>query len=413
MPRYPNVAPTVAAMPGDVYSSFASRLTTYRGEIYPLHLGDTWLDPAPGCRLEDIRMAENPGMYRYPAAQGLPILLEAIVERERAKTGVPIGPENLLVGAGATGALSAVVGAIVQPGDEVLLLAPYWPLFAGTVRIFHGVPVDVPFFGTVDSPESAVAAVAAHLSPRSAALYINTPNNPTGQVLPRAWVEALVEWAAAEGLWVISDEVYDHYVFRGEHTYGLQLLPERTFVAQSFSKAYGMAGNRCGYVIGPEPFMGQLKKISVNNFYSAPNAAQLAARRVLGPAGDAWVAAARASYRTTGDKTAARLGVTPPESSMFLFIDVADHLDERGLQGFLEDCADRGLLLAPGQSFGPYPTHVRLCYTATSPEIVARGVEVLASIMGRGGAAADPTDAAKAAGGASPERPAMAAAPRS
>ncbi len=405
MPRHPSVTPSVAAMPGDVYSSFAGRLATYRGEIYPLHLGDTWLDPAPGCRLEDLRLAENPGMYRYPAAQGLPSLLEAIVERERSKTGVAIGPENLLVGAGATGALSAVVGAIVQPGDEVLLLAPYWPLFAGTVRIFHGTPVDVPFFGTVDSAESAVEAVAAHLSPRTAALYINTPNNPSGRVMPRAWVEALVEWAAAHGLWVISDEVYDTYVFRGEHAYGLQLLPERTFVAQSFSKAYGMAGNRCGYVIGPASIMPQLKKISVNNFYSAPNGAQLAARRVLGAAGDAWVAAARESYKATGDRTAERLGVAPPESSMFLFIDVAPWLDERGLLGFLEDCADRGLLLAPGPSFGPYPTHVRLCYTATSPEIVARGVEVLAERMDRGAGTAQ-------AGGASADRPAMAAASR-
>ena len=383
MPRYPSPAPSVAAMAGDVYSSFAGRLATYRGEVYPLHLGDTWLDPAPGCLLEDVHLAENPGLYRYPAAAGVPSLLQAIVEHERAQTGVAIGPENLLVGAGATGALSAVVGAIVQPGDEVLVLAPYWPLFAGTVRIFHGIAVEVPFFGAVDSAEGAVETVAAYLSPKTSALYINTPNNPTGQVMPRSWVEALVDWAARQGLWVISDEVYDRYVFRGEHTYGLQLLPERTFVAQSFSKAYGMAGNRCGYIVGPRPVMKELKKVAVNNVYSAPNAAQLAAQRVLGPTGDAWVAAARESYRETGDRTAARLGVAPPESSMFLFLDVADWLDGRGLQGFLEDCADRGLLLAPGPSFGPYPTHVRLCYTATSPEIVARGVEVLADLLGR------------------------------
>lgn len=383
MPRYPSPAPSVAAMAGDVYSSFAGRLATYRGEVYPLHLGDTWLDPAPGCLLENVHLAENPGLYRYPAAAGLPSLLEAIVEHERAEIGVAIGPENLLVGAGATGALSAVVGAIVQPGDEVLVLAPYWPLFAGTVRIFHGIPVEVPFFGAVDSAEGAVETVAAHLSPKTAALYINTPNNPTGQVMPRSWVEALVDWAARHGLWVISDEVYDRYVFRGEHTHGLSLLPERTFVAQSFSKAYGMAGNRCGYVVGPRPVMKELKKVAVNNVYSAPNAAQLAAQRVLGPIGDTWVAAARESYQETGDRTAARLGVAPPESSMFLFLDVADWLDGRGLQGFLEDCADRGLLLAPGPSFGPYPTHVRLCYTATSPEIVARGVEVLAGLLGR------------------------------
>jgi len=376
-------------MSGSVYSSLVDRLRTHRGEVYPLHLGDTWMDPAPGCRMEDLGAAEHPGMYRYPAVQGLPTLTAAIVERERAKTGVPVVPENVLVGAGATGALAAVMGAILQPGDEVLVLAPFWPLIAGTIRSFHGFPVAVPLFGAADSPETAVEAAAARLTSRTVALYINTPNNPTGRVMPRSWVEALVAWAARHGLWVITDEVYDSYVYRGEHTYGLPLAPERTFVAQSFSKAYGMAGNRCGYVIGPKSAIAELEKVSIHTYYSAPNAAQLAARRVLGERGDAWIAAARESYRAVGDRTAAKLGIPPPESSMFLFFDVAARLDERGLQGFLEDCADRGLFLAPGPSFGPYPTHVRLCFTAAPPDVVERGVDVLAGLLGRGEPVAD------------------------
>ena len=144
-----------------------------------------------------------------------------------------------------------------------------------------------------------------------------------------------------------------------------------------------MAGNRCGYMVGPAEPMAQVLKVATHTFYAAPTASQIAALRVLEGRGDRWIAEAREGYRRTGEAAARRLGVAPPEGSTFLFLDVADHLDERGLGGFLEDCADRGLFLAPGPSFGPYPTHVRICYTAAPPAVVERGVEVLAELLGR------------------------------
>ncbi|HZF12775.1 MAG TPA: pyridoxal phosphate-dependent aminotransferase [Thermoanaerobaculia bacterium] len=383
MPRHPHVSPTVADIPGSVYTTLAHRLATYPGEVYPLHVGDTWMEPPPGCRMEDFRVAEHPGMHRYAPVQGLPGLLDALVERTRATTGVAVERENVLVVAGATGGLGAVAGAILAPGDEVLILAPYWPLISGIVRAFHGVPVAVPFLGRVDSPETAVAAVRERLTAKTVALYFNTPNNPSGRVIPRSWLEALVLWARREDLWLIADEVYEDYQYAGEHTYGLPLAPERTFAAHSFSKAYGMAGNRCGHIVGPQEVMGELRKVSTHSFYSTPTASQLAAQAVLAGPGEAWIAHARESYRTAGRQAAERLGVPAPEGSTFLFLDVADRLDERGLEGLLEACVERGLFLAPGPSFGPYPTHVRLCFTAAPPEVVARGVEALAAVLGR------------------------------
>ncbi len=348
-----------------------------------MHVGDTWMEPAEGCRMEDLRVAEYPGMHRYAAPQGMPALLDAIVEQARERTGVPTERENVLVATGATGGLGAVAGAIVAPGDEVLLLAPHWPLITGIIQSFHGVAVDVPFFGNADSPETAVDAVRERLTDRTVALYLNTPSNPTGQVIPRSWVEALVAWAQSEDLWIISDEVYEDYVFEGEHTYTRPLAPERTFAAHSFSKAFGMAGNRCGWITGPTEAMKELRKISLHSFYSTPTASQIAALRVMGGPGRKWIEHARAQYKEAGTRAAARLGIEPPQGSTFLFLDVADHLDGRGLGGFLEDCVERGLFVAPGPSFGPYPTHVRLCFTAAPPDNVGRGVEVLASLLGR------------------------------
>ena len=383
MPQFPDVSPSVRAMPGSVYSPLVQRVYEAGGEVFPFQVGDTWMEPPEGAWMEDLHVADHPGMHRYAPVAGLPGLVDKLVQRQRDRTGLPVERSEILITAGATGGLGAVVGSLVAPGNEVLILAPYWPLIAGIVRSFGGVPVPVPSIGAVSSPEGLLEALSAASTERTVMLYVSTPNNPTGQVLPVSWLEACARFAVDQRLWLISDEVYEDYVFDGEPTYVRPLAPERTFAAHSFSKAYGMAGNRAGYIVGPEEAVAQCRKIGVHTVYSTPTASQLAAERVLGDVGDAWVAAARAKYAELGRAAAERLGVPAPQGSTFLWLDVAEHLDDRGLDGFLEDAGDRGLLLAPGRSFGPYPTHVRLCYTATEPEITRRGIEALAGLLGR------------------------------
>ena len=333
--------------------------------------------------MQDLTVAEHPGMHRYAPPQGMPSLIDSIVDRLRARTGVATERQNVLVTTGATGALGAVMGAILEPGDEVLVLAPYWPLITGIVRCYHAKPIVVPFIGACDSPETAVEQVRRRLTPRTVALYVSTPNNPAGVVLPEAWIQALVDWCRSERLWVVSDEVYEDYVYEGRHTYARTLAPERTFSAHSFSKAFGMAGNRCGFVVGPAATMPELCKVSTHSFYSTPTASQIAAHRALDGRGDAWIDGVKRQYLAAGEQMAHRLGVDPPTGSTFLFLDVAQQLDGRGLMGFLERCAGRGLFLAPGPSFGPYPTHVRVCFTCAAPDVVERGAETLASLLGR------------------------------
>ncbi len=384
MPRFPASASHLHAIPAAAYSALAGRLARHPGETYPLHVGDTWMEPAERCRMEDLTVAAHPGMHRYAPVQGLPALVDAVLERERELTGLPLEREQVLITAGATGGLAAVIGALVEPGDEVLILAPYWPLIEGIVRAFHGRPVAVPVLaGEAGSAAEAVAAAARGLSRRTVALYLSSPNNPSGRLLPRDWIESLVAWAGEHGLWVITDEAYERFVYAGEHVPALPLAPERTFLAQTFSKGYGMAGNRCGYIVGPQEVMTEVRKVSTHAFYAAPTAAQLAAARALAGPGEAWAATARELYGATARRAAARLGLPAPEGSTFLFFDVAPALDERGLAGLLERAADRGLLVAPGASFGPYPTWVRLCYTSVEPERALRGVEILAGLLGR------------------------------
>src|SRR5688572_32979093 len=116
MPRHPRVARSVAEIKGSVYSALAHRLESFGGETYPLHVGDTWMEPPEGCRMEDLRVAEYPGMHRYTAPQGLPTLLAAIATRVEDRSGMATTPDDVLVAAGGTGALGAAVGALITPG---------------------------------------------------------------------------------------------------------------------------------------------------------------------------------------------------------------------------------------------------------------------------------------------------------
>ncbi len=382
MPRPPRNTPSTESIKGSVYSSLGHKLASFSGETFPFHVGDTWLEPP--FRVQDLAPERFRELNRYTPPHGLPSLLELLLERFRKRTGLPLGRENLLVTGGATSGLANVAGAIVSPGDEVLILAPHWPLIDGIVRSFGGVPVAVPFMGLADSPESAIEIVSEKASDRTVALYFNTPNNPTGRVIPHSVVEALAEWSRRENIWILSDEVYEDYQFAGDHTLAFPLAPERTFSIHSFSKALGMAGYRCGFTAGPKEPMHNARKIHTHTVYSASTPAQAAVEMALstGAAGR-WIEKARAVYQETGERAARRIGAAAPEGSTFLFVDVSSALGENGLGGFLETCADHGLFAAPGPSFGPYPHHIRVCFTATPPDNVMRGMDVLARILGR------------------------------
>src|SRR4029434_10757713 len=152
-------------------------------------------------------------------------------------------------------------------------------------------------------------------SPRTAALYVSSPSNPTGRVLPETWLAALAEWADREGVWLICDEVYEDFVYRGAHVSTARFLSERTLSVVSFSKAYGMAGNRTGYLVGPEAAITQAQKISTHTFYAAPTSGQVAGLRALRD-GAAWIASASASYAEVGRTAAERLGVRPREGAI-------------------------------------------------------------------------------------------------
>ncbi len=388
MPRpssSPAAAAAVAAMPASVYSPLAARVARLAGPVYPLNVGDTWMEPFAGGRMEDLATADFPGLHRYGETAGLPALRDALVEKLRARNDLAVERDQVLVTGGATSGLSCAVSAIVDPGEEVLILAPFWPLIRGIVQSQRGRPIEVPFYDRVAAPDDAVAALEERCTERTVALYVSTPSNPTGRVLSRAMLEALAEWARRRDLWLLSDEVYEDYVYGREHVSLGAIAPERTVAFYSFSKAYGTAGTRVGYLTGPREIVDEAHKVGVHSTYHASRPGQQAALHAL-QKGAAWVDEARASYRAAGADAAAALGLPAPEGSCFLFVDVRSHLDERGLLGFLEDCLEDGVVLSPGTSSGSdYEGWVRLCYTAVPPEQAATAVRYLARRLGAPG----------------------------
>jgi N-succinyldiaminopimelate aminotransferase len=375
-------AAAVAAMPGAVYTPFD--LSGHPGPLFPLHVGDTWMEPPPGARMEDLREADFPGLHRYSDTGGIARLVDATLQKLREKNGLACERAELLVTAGATSGLACAVSALCDPGEEVLILAPFWPLIRGIVRSQRATPVEVPFFDRITSIEGALAALDARFTSRTVALYFSNPSNPSGRVLAPDWLEALAAWARRHDLWILSDEVYEEFVYRGEHLSTARFAPERTLSAFSFSKTYGMAGNRVGYLAGPEAMIAEAHKVSVHSAYHAPTAAQAAALRAL-ERGAEWVKNAREPYAAVGRAAASLLGVAEPEGSCFLFVDAAARLDARGLPGFLADCFADGVVVAPGASAGEaYGSWVRLCYTVLPPEAALEGVARLAKRLGRG-----------------------------
>lgn len=391
----PALAPETRAMPGAIYSPFADRIAdrtadriadrhaTDRGPVFPLHVGDTWREPFPGARCEDMTAADHPRLHAYGDTRGLPELIEAIEAKLRARNGLAHAPDEILVTAGATGGLAALAGAVLSPGDEMLILAPFWPLIRGIAQTLRARPVEVPFYDRVGSVREALVAVESRIGPRSRALYVSSPSNPTGRVLPGEWLEALAALARRHDLWLFSDEVYEDYVHHGEHVSPARFAPERTVSVYSFSKSYAMAGQRVGYLAGPARIVAEARKIGTHIYYHAPIVGQRTALAAL-LTGREWVTQARAEDAAVGAEVAKRLGRPTPEGGTFLFLDVRDRLDERGLDGLLEDCFARGVLVAPGGSCGEdYSDWIRLCYTAARPEEVLDAAERLAEVFGR------------------------------
>jgi aspartate/methionine/tyrosine aminotransferase len=196
----------------------------------------------------------DPKNHRYTPTAGLPELRQAIAEKTRRDSGLVVDAAQVLVTNGGKQAVAHAFAVLCDPGDEVLILAPYWTTYPESVALAGGTPV------IVDSTEAdgfrvRIEALAAALTPRTKVLLFVSPSNPTGAVYPPHEVEAIGRWALEQGLWVVTDEIYEHLVYgTAVHRSMPVLVPEladRCLVVNGVAKTYAMTGWRVGWLIGP------------------------------------------------------------------------------------------------------------------------------------------------------------------
>jgi len=255
-----------------------------------ISLGQGVVDYAPPAAAHEalVRFCEDPGRHKYQHEQGIPVLRERIAARLAAENGIDADRYALMVTAGGNMAFLHALLAICDQGDEVVLIKPYFFNHEMAVRIVGCRPVIV---AADEHYQLDVAAIEAAVGPRTRAVVTVSPNNPSGAVYPESDLRAVNALCADRGLFHISDEVYEYFLFDGARHFSPGAIAgaeNHTVCIYSLSKSYGFASWRVGYMLFPEPLLEAVKKIHDTNVINAPVVSQYAAVGVL-DAGRSWV----------------------------------------------------------------------------------------------------------------------------
>jgi aspartate/methionine/tyrosine aminotransferase len=352
--------------------------------------------PTPQPIVDAARAAcRDPRMHHYTPAAGLPELREAIAAKTGRDSYYEVSAAQVLVTNGGKQAVYEAFATLLDPGDQVLLPAPYWTTYPEAIRLAGGVPVPV----MTDEDSGYLASVEqldAARTERTKALLFCSPSNPTGAVYPAAQVEAIGRWAVEYGVWVVTDEIYEHLVYDGATAPSMPVLvPELAdtcVVLNGVAKTYAMTGWRVGWLVGPADVVAAAGNLQSHLTSNVANVSQVAALAAL--SGDlSAVAEMRAAFDRRR-RTMLRLlrdipGVTCPEplGAFYAYPSVRDLIgreirgrrpaDSAELAELALDEAE--VAVVPGEAFGT-PGYLRLSY-ALGDDDLAEGVTRLAKLL--------------------------------
>jgi len=319
-------------------------------DVVHLEVGEPDFAPPPAA-IEAARDALARNATRYTDSRGLPALRAAVAEEKGRRIGREIDPERVIVTSGTSPAMLLAFGALLSPGDEVVVPAPHYPCYPNFVRFCGAEPVPVacdPEQGWAIDPD----AVRAAIGPRTRAIVYGSPANPTGAVQPREVVEALAQL----GPTLLSDEIYDGLLYDGAQVTSALSVDDEAWVFDGFSKRYAMTGFRLGHAIVPAAAMRTLQTLQQSFFISASEFVQVAGIAALRE-GDATVSAARGLLLPRRDRLVGglrrlgfRIPVSPP-GAFYVFADArAFGMDSLALANHLLEHAHVGV--TPGVDFG-------------------------------------------------------------
>jgi len=352
--------------------------------------------PTPGYIVEAaIAACRDPRWHRYTPAGGLPELKEAIATKTLRDSGYEVAPSQVLVTNGGKQALYNAFAALLDPGDEALLPAPYWTTYPESIRLAGGVPVEVHTDETTGY-RASIEQLEAALTPRTKVLVFVSPSNPTGAVYSPAEVEAIGRWAVDKGIWVVTDEIYEHLVY-GEAKFASMptLVPEiadRCVVVNGVAKTYAMTGWRVGWLIGPADVVKATTNLQSHATSNVANVSQVAALAAV--SGDL---AAVAEMRAAFDRRRKRIteildavdGVTCPlpEGAFYVYPSVKGVIG-RTIRGRVADSSaelasiildEAEVAVVPGEAFGT-PGYLRLSYALGDDDLV-EGATRIATLL--------------------------------
>ncbi|MCA9877010.1 MAG: aminotransferase class I/II-fold pyridoxal phosphate-dependent enzyme [Thermomicrobiales bacterium] len=358
-------------------------------DVIVLVVGEPSFNTPPHI-IDAAARAAHGGTTKYTPNAGLPGLRSAVAERYTHKFGRDVTPAEVLVTAGAVNALAAIVAAIAEEGDEVLIPDPGWPNYMAMIELARVAPVRYRL-----EPEQGyrpdLAAVEAQITPRTKAIIINNPSNPTGGVFDEATVKGLVELARRHDLWLISDEVYEDLIFAGEHVPAARFDKERVITISGVSKSYAMTGWRIGWAITNPELVALCGKIQEALVSCPPAPSQAAAEAaVRGP--QAMVEEMRVAYQRRRDLVRdifQPLGMLPavPEGAFYALVDLrAAGIPSRDLSRMLLE--EEHVAAAPGSTFGEVAEGMLRVSLATADDDLREGCERIVRFARRHGALA-------------------------
>ena len=332
----------------------------------------------PDAVISATQKALRENHTRYGPVAGLPELRAAI---SRAFEGH--GAENIIISNGSKQSLFAVFQVILNPEDQVIVQSPFWVSFAEQIKLAGGVPV---FVDTIRH-QLDVDAIKNAITPRTRAILINSPNNPTGAVYPEVDLKAVLELAHTHGLYLISDEAYEHFVYDDKKTTGLFDIKKKLdhlIVTKSFSKKYSMTGFRIGYIAADKSLVAAMTRFQSHACGNVCTFAQHGALAALEMPDDIFKEQ-KAILETKRDKAyqyaAGMFDCIRPAGAFYLFPNVSKFLnpDETSLSFAADLLSKTGVAVVPGEAFG-VGGHIRISY-AVPEEQIEEGFEKIATYL--------------------------------
>jgi aspartate aminotransferase len=391
--RFARRVTSIGSSPTVAVSDRARQLKAAGRDVIDLGGGDPDF-PTPAHIVAAAADAMEAGDTHYVASPGIPELRQAIVEKLRTENNVGYSTDEIIVTPGGKPAIFAAIMTLIDRGDEVLILDPGWVSYAPEVVMAGGTPVSAPL-----SPDDNFAITEERLrpaiTPRTRALILCTPNNPTGRVATEEELATVARLAQEFNLYVLSDEIYEKLVYDGAVHRSIASLPgmwERTLTLNGFSKAYAMTGWRLGFLAAPAPIVKQILKVHSHSVTCAASFSQRGAVVALNGPQDfigQMVAAYDRRRRLVTDGLNAIPGVrcALPQGAFYSFPDI------RGTGLSSAECAELlieqgGVAVTPGSAFGPAGEgFIRLSY-ATSDELLASAIQRMGEVLAKHSATA-------------------------